>query len=553
MKIGYNIKQQQIVYVGKPISHYYTVLILIIIIIRHVKFFAISNPNVLDSFSLESEELPAIYLFSGDTDGLARYTGPLVETSLTDWILRNVAPAMDELTLQTPSGQQYAAQFFSSRKLKFILFLTEDLEEDIIEEEDEMIFNGGEEDIDVSNTEDVGSKEDYEDFVNEDNDDLDSTVDSNRKNKNQNRNSKHMKRHQSTTNSHSKSQRKQRNAAHRIIDTWEYIAKRYQGKAIFSYMTRKAAITDVLEYFNIDVTKDLPMIAAHAPTTDSRYKSSRLTLLSSASSPLSPDKKLQVLEQFVEGVFLGKIPKILKSERIVTKQRSLVYKTVGNNLLETVAKPDTDVLLLIYTPYHNQGKQLLPWLEMLAKAVQGDSRILITKIDAMVNDIPTTWNVKSYPTLLFFPAKDKQSSSSSSSSSYTITPRSYWDAGYSLQEMFAFIQRESSFERSTLRIATNEQLASLQQDEEIYTKKVEDEDRYERRNEHRIIYENEWFDYLLGEVIFDGQRWHIGLLGFVSIAWIITLLVLLVVYVQNQSVSSKSLNTTNGMKKAKRS
>lgn len=403
--------------------------------------------------------MPTVYLFSNENEGLARYTGPMVDTSLTEWIMRHVAPDMDELTLSTPAGQQYATQFFSSRKLKFILFLPSDDETVLIQDE--------------------------------------------------------------------------------ILQAWELLSKVYQGKAIFSYMMHDL-VPDVLDYFSIDAETDLPLIAAQAPTTESRYKSTSLDL-----------SHIDSLQDFVSGVISGKIAKIMKSEAAPKKQRSLVYKTVGSNLIETVSRRDVDVLLVIYAPYNNQGKQIMPWLEMLAKAVQGEPRILIAKIDSSVNDIPSSWNVKGYPMVLWFPAKDKPyaNSESQSSDGYPMpVPRSYWDsAGLTLQEMFSFVARESSFEKSSLRIATTEQLGSLQQDEEMYRVKFEEEDRYERRNEGRSIYQTEIVDYFLGEVIFDGQRWHIGLLGGVVLIWLLTLIALLWTCTQlPPSTSGKGAAAVNG-------
>jgi hypothetical protein len=78
----------------------------------------------LESFKLNAEkDLPVVYMVSSETEGFVKYQGEILDINLSEWVLRNSAPTMDELTLRTSQGELYAAQFFSSRKLKFILFL----------------------------------------------------------------------------------------------------------------------------------------------------------------------------------------------------------------------------------------------------------------------------------------------------------------------------------------------------------------------------------------------------------------------------------------------
>ena len=97
----------------------------------------------------------------------------------------------------------------------------------------------------------------------------------------------------------------------------------------------------------------------------------------------------------------------------------------------------------------------------------GESRIVIAKINALANDIPASWGVKAFPTLLWFPAKDKPYKvylyiPSDPDSLLTVkfqpidqgtpVPKSYWDAGYSLHELVGFVQREGSFDPKSLKV-----------------------------------------------------------------------------------------------------
>lgn len=289
----------------------------------------------------------------------------------------------------------------------------------------------------------------------------------------------------------------------KVLDLWRQIALDYSGKAIFSYMTQ-SSVADVVEYFDIDVERDLPMIAAHQPTTDGKFKSPIINLQSS-----------QDMEKFVAGVIEGRILRVLKSEPIPRNNNGPVLRAVGKTVLDIVREESKDVLLAVFAPWCQQCKKLLPTYDLLGRAVQGESRIVIAKIDGISNDIPPAWNVKTYPSLLWFPAKDKPYEEDE-----IPVPRSYWDAGYSLQELVGFVQREGSFDIKTLKIATIEQLGSLLADEDILRVKYEEEERALRRNEGRMLYDIESVDWLLGEVIFDGKRWHLAALVVLASTWL---------------------------------
>jgi thiol-disulfide isomerase/thioredoxin len=294
-----------------------------------------------------------------------------------------------------------------------------------------------------------------------------------------------------------------------VLAHWKHLSETFRSQALFAYIVGNA-IPDVLEYFSIDEQKDLPIIIAHDPARDYKYISRpRLLELSQTDQ-----------QDFVAGVLSGKTPRVMKSEAIprarkkTSSSSSHVVKLVGKTVVEAVSQTGVDVLLEIHTPYCAQCKRLMPTIDILAKAVAAENRILITKIDGHANDLPSSWNIKTYPTLLWFPAKDKPYSGDPS-------PRPYWDAGQSLVELISFLQRQGSFDSKSLKIATSEQLSSLLSEEDVLRKKYEVEEVKERRNEGRDYYDNEILDYILGEIVFDGKRWHFGLV----IALVIVVLV----------------------------
>lgn len=222
-------------------------------------------------------------------------------------------------------------------------------------------------------------------------------------------------------------------AAAQILAMWQSISELFKGTALFAYMVRDA-VPDVLQYFDIDATQDLPIIVAHEPTKDSKYKSERHTALDN-----------QTLHDFVAGVVSGVTKKVMKSESIKPKGRQAdkgpVVRAVGANVVDIVSELEKDVLLEVYAPWCAHCKKLMPTYDILGRAVQAEDRIVIAKIDHSANDLPASWAVKSYPTLLWFPAKDKPYDAVKGP-----VPRPYWEAGQSLHDLVSFVQRQGLFQ-----------------------------------------------------------------------------------------------------------
>lgn len=284
------------------------------------------------------------------------------------------------------------------------------------------------------------------------------------------------------------------------MEHWRELAETFKGSALFAYMV-EGSVPDVVDYFSVNLSTDLPLIVAHDPLQDFKFKSRKLV----------DAADITAQQEFVAGVLTGAIRKVLKSEPVpkrVGKTLKPIIQAVGSNVIELVSLPDKDVLLEVYSPNCVHCMRLRPTYDILGRAVQGDSRIVIAKIDGLANDLPASWGVKGYPTLLWFPAKDKP---------YKIgkdgfqepSPKPYWDAGHSLHELVSFVRRQSSFDLKTLKVATVEQLGTLMGDEDIVRQQYELEDRWARRNEGRLVLSNGMLDWMVGEIYFDGKRWHL--------------------------------------------
>lgn len=80
---------------------------------------------------------------------------------------------------------------------------------------------------------------------------------------------------------------------------------------------------------------------------------------------------------------------------------------VGSTYQQVVMDESKDVFIEFYAPWCGHCKHLAPVWEQLAQRLKSVSTVLICKLDATENDLPEEVQIQGYPTLLFFPAKDK--------------------------------------------------------------------------------------------------------------------------------------------------
>lgn len=197
---------------------------------------------------------------------------------------------------------------------------------------------------------------------------------------------------------------------------------------------------------------------------------------------------------------------------------SYVIKVMGSNAERICFDFERDVLLAVFNSdivVCHECLQLEPMYDVLARSFAAESRVVIAKTDIAGNELPGSWNITSYPALLWFPAKKK----SSSSNSQNTKPTSFWDQPDNpykvtylegvMPHVIEFrdqILAKSSFAKNSLRVASDDQLGSLLSDVETIVTHYEYQYEKKLRNYGRYIYSDVLMDYLLGEVVWNGHR-----------------------------------------------
>ncbi|CAM9895032.1 unnamed protein product, partial [Phaeothamnion confervicola] len=182
----------------------------------------------------------------------------------------------------------------------------------------------------------------------------------------------------------------------------------------------------------------------------------------------------------------------------------MLRTVIGATFAAAAGAPGTDVLIVAHAPWCEECVALEPTLAMLARVFQAENRFLVGRVDHAVNDLPSSVAVESYPALLWFPAADKP---------YTDpmrpVPRPFAGEGLSLHQLAAFVVEHSSFSPETLRAATPAQLFSVLTEEEAALREAAEAAAHRRRrNERRRRHGSRVLDWAVGEVVYDGKRWH---------------------------------------------
>ncbi|KAE9603933.1 hypothetical protein Lal_00002388 [Lupinus albus] len=117
---------------------------------------------------------------------------------------------------------------------------------------------------------------------------------------------------------------------------------------------------------------------------------------------IKPNLEAEHISTFLKDFKDGKVSPHLKSEPIPESNNEPVKIVVRETLQDIVFNSGKNVLLEFYAPWCGHCKKLAPILDEVAISYQSDADVVIAKLDATANDVPTeTFDVQGFPTLYF--------------------------------------------------------------------------------------------------------------------------------------------------------
>lgn len=111
---------------------------------------------------------------------------------------------------------------------------------------------------------------------------------------------------------------------------------------------------------------------------------------------------MDTFEQFVNDFLDDKLEPFMKSEAVPADNSGPVKVLVAKNFDEIVTD-DKDALLEFYAPWCGHCKSLEPKYNELGEKLKDVSDIVIAKMDATANDVPSQYEVRGFPTIYFKP------------------------------------------------------------------------------------------------------------------------------------------------------
>jgi len=103
----------------------------------------------------------------------------------------------------------------------------------------------------------------------------------------------------------------------------------------------------------------------------------------------------------------GSLTPHVKSEPIPEPNDGPVKDIVAHTYKSIVNDNTKDVLVEFYAPWCGHCKKLAPIYEELGSLYSSIPSVVVAKIDATANDVPPKLNIRGFPTIIFFPANQK--------------------------------------------------------------------------------------------------------------------------------------------------
>ncbi|KAK4572791.1 hypothetical protein RGQ29_030994 [Quercus rubra] len=164
------------------------------------------------------------------------------------------------------------------------------------------------------------------------------------------------------------------------------VAEQFKGEGISFLIGDLDASQGAFQYFGLSEDQ-VPLIIIQKDNGQKYLKAN-----------LEPDH----IAPWVKAYKDGEVPAYKKSEPIPESNNEPVKVVVADTLQDIVFNSGKNVLIEFYAPWCGHCKKLAPILDEVAVSYENDAAVVIAKLDATANDIPSdTFDVKGYPTLYF--------------------------------------------------------------------------------------------------------------------------------------------------------
>nr|XP_020477138.1 protein disulfide-isomerase A3-like isoform X3 [Monopterus albus] len=176
------------------------------------------------------------------------------------------------------------------------------------------------------------------------------------------------------------------------------VASKYAGRGLmFSVANKKDFLSELEDDFGLGASDggELPFVTVRTKLGHKYIMREEFT------------RDGQSLERFLDDYFAGRLKRYIKSEPVPERNTAAVKVVVAESFDDIVNDPGKDVLIQFYSPSCPHCKKLEPVYRELADTLSSDPSIVITKMNAVDNDIPLGYDVQGYPTIYFAPVGKK--------------------------------------------------------------------------------------------------------------------------------------------------
>jgi len=115
---------------------------------------------------------------------------------------------------------------------------------------------------------------------------------------------------------------------------------------------------------------------------------------------------MDALKKFLGDFQAGSLEPHMKSEPVPASNDAGVKVAVAKNFDELVTNSEKDVLVEFYAPWCGHCKKLTPVYDELGEKM-ADEAVEIVKMDATANDVPSTFEVRGFPTIFWVKKGEK--------------------------------------------------------------------------------------------------------------------------------------------------